>query len=619
MKKLLCCLLILAMVLPLSAAGAEGSAEAVSLAFACHSANDKEIDASPVTDGSDETGIALKKDKKCPIILVLDESAACHALYFRLSDAPDQMELQLQNEKKKWESVLVQKSPGVEFTVPVDGLSGKIKVIFSFSNGIALNIKEIRCFSEGTLPDTVHTWKSADTADVLLVADSLDSIDLSSLQALCENGLNVMIAGFSAETPLLTLQDAYREAGLEYAPLLYTGPINKKESKEKLVADWIRRYQPLLAVSDGALTETLSLAAENAVDPAWNPDSAAEYGVWALPARACDSDDYAAMADELASRDNDLLREWCASRFAEAEHASVSDIPYPADRLENGYLAEGEFVYENADDGLWAYLSPTLQVEIVRYAMPDVPHRWFEANVIFKPESEMLRQHVYVNATFKGQQIYPETLAQTSRLVFAVNGDYYPYRADKKMNVGNIIRQGTVLYNFDPKHSLKYPNLDTMVLRDDGTLSVYAASEYSADELLAQGNVHDALSFGPYLVRGGKLRAYNGNSADVPEPRSAFGMVEPGHFFFVMVEGKMPKGGEQGMNLYQLAELLYARGVVEGMNIDGGSTATMIFMGTRLHRTGKGNVVGSPRNQHELFGIGTSDQVHTDMADGKKK
>ena len=320
---------------------------------------------------------------------------------------------------------------------------------------------------------------------------------------------------------------------------------------------------------------------------------------------------------------DEQLRAWCEEQFAGAEHADPADIPYPADRQEDGYLPSGEFVYENEELGLWAYLSDSLQVQIVRYAMPDVPHRWFEADVIFKPEEESFGQHLYVNAKFKNQQIYPETLAQSSRLVFAVNGDYYLNRADQKWPVGNIIRQGEVLYNHNPKRSLKFPNLDTMAIRNDGSVSVYAGAEISADELLAQAApgeprfVHDAVSFGPYLVRDGKIRFYDGNSADVPEPRCTYGMIEPGHMFFVMVEGKMPKKGEQGMNLWQLAELMYARGCTEAINVDGGSTAVMIFMGQKLNRTGKATSVGKPRNQHELFGIGQSEMVRTDQINVK--
>ena len=325
--------------------------------------------------------------------------------------------------------------------------------------------------------------------------------------------------------------------------------------------------------------------------------------------------------------EGESLRAWCREQFASAEHGDPSEIPYPQTRLENGFLPDGEpeFVYENAEKGLWAYLSQSLQVQIIRYAMPEVPHRWFEAEVIFDPQKESFCQHVYIKATIKNQMIYPETLAQNSKLVFAMNGDYYINRAKQKWPVGNVIRQGTVLYNLPAKRTLKFPNLDTLAIRNDGSFSVYDGNEISADELLAQASlgdpafVHDALAFGPYLVRDGNMRLYDGSSADAHEPRSAFGMIEPGHLFFVMVEGKMPKKGEQGMDLWQLAELMYARGCTEAMNIDGGSTAVMVFMGTKLNRTGKGSSLGKPRNQHELFGIGESELVHTDMLNGPKK
>ena len=333
---------------------------------------------------------------------------------------------------------------------------------------------------------------------------------------------------------------------------------------------------------------------------------------------------------EIAGKSPEEIRAWCQAEFAGALHADPAAIPYPADRDAEGYLPEGEeFVHEDPETGLWAYLSSSLQVEIVRYDLPEGPDLWYEAHVIFKPEKELFQQYTYVNAKFANQQIYPETLAQTSRLVFAMNADYYLNRVEKKWDVGNIIRRGEVLYSADAKKGMKFPNLDTLAIRNDGSFSVYDAHEVTAEELLAQADpgdpsfVHDALSFGPYLIRDGQIRLYDGNSADVPEPRSAYGMIRPGHLFFVMVEGKIPKKnglrGEQGLNLWQLAQLMYARGCTEALNVDGGSTAVMLFMGERLNRTGKATALGSPRNQHELFGIGISELVHTDKMDGEKK
>ena len=272
-------------------------------------------------------------------------------------------------------------------------------------------------------------------------------------------------------------------------------------------------------------------------------------------------------------------------------------------------------LYEDDEQGLWAYVSDTLQVEIIRWEQPEIPRRWFVSDIRFKPEAESIHPQDYINATFPGQMIYPETLAQTARLVFGINGDYYIYREDNKAT-GNIIRNRQVLYNHT--RTMAFPNLDTMALRDDGSMSVYDVQEITADALLAQGDVHDALSFGPWLVRDGRLRVWNGKNSEAVEPRNAIGMVEPGHYKVVTVEGRFNKGvGPAGVSLNMLGQMLYAQGVQQGFNLDGGNTAVLIFMGKKLNRTASksGNGETQPRNMSELFGIGSSGLVHTDKLD----
>lgn len=129
----------------------------------------------------------------------------------------------------------------------------------------------------------------------------------------------------------------------------------------------------------------------------------------------------------------------------------------------------------------------------------------------------------YGAAAFAGQQTYPETLAQSEQLVFAINGDYYPYRADRGHTVGNIIRQGQVLYSATGKRNRAYPVLDNLVLRDDGSMEVYAYGEVTAEEIAASGTAHDMFSFGPVLVRDGELMVYTGSHCDADEPRMSIG------------------------------------------------------------------------------------------------
>ena len=73
------------------------------------------------------------------------------------------------------------------------------------------------------------------------------------------------------------------------------------------------------------------------------------------------------------------------------------------------------------------------------------------------------------------------------------------------------------------------------------------------------------------------------------------------------------------MSINQIGMLLYSKGCNESFLLDGGSTSVLIFMGEKLNRTGKDKSIGSPRNQHELFGIGSSELVHTEWMNGKPK
>lgn len=309
--------------------------------------------------------------------------------------------------------------------------------------------------------------------------------------------------------------------------------------------------------------------------------------------------------------------------FVFAEYNDTSLIPYPENRDENGYLTEGEFVYEEPELGLWAYLSPTVQVEIVQYDgnWDRYDERWFVAEVKFDTAAESFSQHTWfqkdeagekIRGDFSDQQIWPKTLAQADRMVIAVNSDYYLYRVKNK-TTGNILRSGEVIYDFNKPSG--YPNLDCVAFFADGSMAVYDGNETTATELKEQGAV-DVLSFGPWLVRDGVLRDYDGKNYNAREPRMAIGMVEPGHYILIDCEGRVPNG-PRGLTLNELGALLYAHGVNEAINMDGGTTSVLIFMGEKLNRTGHDTYVTSPRNQHELFGVGTSEQVRTDWINGK--
>lgn len=584
-------------------------------------------------DGSDETFHATKRVKSLTLKAEIPAETPVRQAFLRLSAMPQKVTLRQLNDKKKWDNAVVMDNPGAECLLVSDkDLSGKVEIVIEFPASVACQVMEARLFTDGPLPANVRVWDTAAEADILLITDSAANIDMTAVANWTAQGRSVQCVLLTAPEAPLALTDGLWAAGVRRAPRVLNLPVPANDADKTLTAAWpdqrmlpllvsaARTVKPMMAVAQTTearaawLEAALQRTVDSAKDYAYDTEGAASAGLWVIPFVGENAD---ALAD-WEPRSDKYLRAWCGRYEDMAQHGDPAIIPYPADRLEDGYLAEGEFLHEDAENGLWAYLSPTVQVEIVRYEQADIQRVWFVTDLHFKPESESFKQILYTKASFKDQQTYPETLAQNANLILGVNGDYYPYRVDHGYPVGNILRSGKVLYDFKPGKNRAYPNLDTMALHDDGSLSVWGAKEITATQLLEMGGVHDALSFGPYLARDGALRIYAGASWEAKEPRNAVGMVAPGHYKLVTVEGRIP-GGPMGVDLNMLAEMMFAQGVTDAFNLDGGSTSVLIFMGDKLNRTGanNGQGLGSPRNMHELFGVGTSDLVHTDMINGK--
>lgn len=598
------------------------------------------LDMAALRDGWDSTSHACKRGKSVTLSVTLGEGDACGQVYLRLDTAAAKVTLRGRNAQNRWEDAAVMDNPGAEFVIAAQTpIADQMQIILDFSAAVSAQVTELRCFTQGPLPASIHEWAQAGAYDMLLVAEGAEQVDAEAVREWTEQGRSVACVLLTTpEEGLAAVGDRLWAAGVRRAPICLglasqaadaaEAALDKAWPDKTLLAPLvsaIRATSPMTVVFSGAagreayLADKVQLAVDNAKEFSYQVADAEANGVWIVP-HVFDAAD-AALADNLAhweERSDKYLRDWCQRQYDGAVHSDPAEIPYPDNRLADGYLPEGEFLYEDEEKGLWAYLSPTMQVEIVKYEKPELPQIWFVTDLRFKPEYECFGQVLYASASFKNQQIYPETLAQDSNLVLAVNGDYYPYRVERKTGVGNILRNREVLYNYDSKKRMAYPNLDTMALRDDGTLTVYAGSEITATALLEEGDVHDALSFGPYLARDGKIRIYSGEGCDATEPRNAVGMVSAGHYKIITVEGRI-NPGPKGVTLNVLSEMMYAQGVTDAFNLDGGSTSVLIFMGKKLNRTGAntGRGLGSPRNMHELFGVGTSPLTHTDMLNKK--
>ncbi|MBQ8311700.1 MAG: phosphodiester glycosidase family protein [Clostridia bacterium] len=291
----------------------------------------------------------------------------------------------------------------------------------------------------------------------------------------------------------------------------------------------------------------------------------------------------------------------CSTCLAEGEFPQLNA---------EGYLDEGEFVYANEEEGVWRYASQDLKIEIIRRSEEEpIKVRWYEAEV-WSRNDEVWRLFTNEEGKHMSTNSWPYIVAQKNQAVLAISTDFAQYRYPKRdTSVGIIIRNGKVFSKKTRKSTYKgFPNLDVLALYPDGRMEVYDSDEKTADEYLAMG-VTTTLAFGPYLIRDGVINTEGlAHLSKSRNPRAAIGMVEPGHTFAMMLEGrcKESKGGTVDF----LAEKMLARGCTTAFNLDGGETACILFMGEQLNIVGgANNKAGNARRTTELLGIGVSEQV----------
>jgi hypothetical protein len=267
-----------------------------------------------------------------------------------------------------------------------------------------------------------------------------------------------------------------------------------------------------------------------------------------------------------------------------------------------GFLADadGEYVFADDADGLWYYISDTLYVNIRRYNDREEENIWFETEVKTRGDEQIQSFH---EDTMKVYQT-PIAIARANRAVLAFTDDFFT-----KRDYGVIIRDGDVIRNKRQTSASTYPLGDTLAILADGSMKAFDYWEYNAAGFLAMGAV-DVLSFGPWLLKDGEInpRVLTGTYMQYHEPRCALGMIEPGHYFILTVDGRY--AGAVGAYFSWLAQRMREVGVTEALNLDGGGTTALVFMGTQISRASAANTDGTEaRRVCSLLGFGVSDAV----------
>ena len=155
-------------------------------------------------------------------------------------------------------------------------------------------------------------------------------------------------------------------------------------------------------------------------------------------------------------------------------------------------------------------------------------------------------------------------MAVRANAIVSINGDYYGNSDD-----GAIIRNGT-LYRED-----SYVDCDMCVLYWDGTMKTFPQGQFDARAELEAG-AYQSWAFGPMLLDANGQAMTSFNSKVNPEnPRTAIGYFEPGHYCFVVVDGRTKKS--EGITTQELSALMASLGCKVAYNLDGGKTSQMYW------------------------------------------
>lgn len=256
-----------------------------------------------------------------------------------------------------------------------------------------------------------------------------------------------------------------------------------------------------------------------------------------------------------------------------------------------GFLAadDGEpYVYQNAEAGHWIYLSPKIQVEITRYQDTLIPLVWFETHMKLR-EGTPLRSLLSLNEGKTPGHAFkkPESILEDyGNVIVAFSDDFYGYRWKYNTAQGIIIRDGEIMSEKTLKNdNQSWPQLDVFAVFEDGSAKTFNSKDHTAEEYLAMG-VRDTYAFGPILVQAGQVssdvHAYPYARTRVA-PRTAIGAIAPNEYLALTVTGR--KKDSKGATILWLAEQMVSRGVQEALNLDGGNTCSLFFMGDLLNRS----------------------------------
>jgi len=147
--------------------------------------------------------------------------------------------------------------------------------------------------------------------------------------------------------------------------------------------------------------------------------------------------------------------------------------------------------------------------------------------------------------------------------IVAMNGDYYTQHY-----YGPVIRNGETYVDHVSR------DWDLAVLLRSGELLTYDYRVLTK-EALADMSVYQTWVFGPSLLdETGHAKTKFRSAVQAANPRSALGYYAPGHYAFLVVDGRTKES--KGVTMQELSQLCENLGFTRAYNLDGGRSSILI-------------------------------------------
>ncbi len=261
-----------------------------------------------------------------------------------------------------------------------------------------------------------------------------------------------------------------------------------------------------------------------------------------------------------------------------------------------------EVIVQDWDTEHWEYRTDNLSIIIDRIHttnIGDQPVCYCVAQIRMRNEDAFRPGVRGVDTDVKLRVEAPTYMARRYNAVLAITGDNLDV-AEPEIK-GIIMRDG-ILYN-------NLTGADTAALYPDMSLRIFSPGETAYEKLLSDG-VLNTFSFGPTLIRDGVLNIdAKRTMLGAVNPRTGIGMVEPGHFVVITVDGRMSTYS-RGVSVNTLMHMFYLYGCKQAYNLDGGNSTAMVFMGEHLNRhPGEPKSRTGQRSIPDMLMWGYSEQV----------